>query len=68
MSWGWEAPYRTPRPAGEPELDWMSTVRSEADAIRLHRFARAVGARDLLRIAARDEAMRRLDIALRLLI
>jgi hypothetical protein len=42
--------------------------RSELEAILLRRFARTVGVRDLERIAARDEAMRRLDIALRTLI
>jgi hypothetical protein len=43
-------------------------VRSEQDVSVLRRFAVAVGVQDLVLIAARDVAMRRLDLALRLLV
>lgn len=65
MNWGWQAPNRTPRPVGQPAPGAM--VRSEQDATLLRRFAAAVGVQDLVHIAGRDEAMRRLELALRLM-
>ena len=67
MHWGWQAPDRPPHPGGRPAPDAVSMVRSEPDASLLRRFAVAVGVQDLVLIAARDDAMRRLDVALRLL-
>ena len=57
MNWRWQARQTTP-----------TAGRSGSQAILLWRFAHTVGVRDLERMAARDEAMRRLDIALRTLI
>lgn len=67
MHWGWQAPNRTPHPEGQPGPDAAFMVRREPDASVLRRFAVAVGVQDLVLIAARDEAIRRLDLALRLL-
>ena len=67
MNWGWQAPNRTPRPGGQSRPEAASRARSEPDASLLRRFAAAVGVQDLVCIAARDEAMRRLDLALRLM-
>lgn len=68
MHWGWQAPNWPPHPGGHPGPDAASMVRSEPDASLLRRFAAAVGVQDLVLIAARDEAMRRLDLALQLLV
>jgi hypothetical protein len=48
----------TDRPPDDPPLD----------PVRLLRFAMTLGVDELVRIAARDEAMRRLELALRLMV
>jgi hypothetical protein len=71
MNWGWD-PSNTPPWMRQPVA---ATAASTATAPgeqqlltrRLHRFADTLGADDLARIAAEDEAMRRLDLALRML-
>jgi hypothetical protein len=71
VNWRWPVGDKTPS-TGRFGSQWAAMLspgdRSELEAILLRRFARTVGVRDLERIAARDEAMRRLDIALRTLI
>ena len=67
MSWGWQAPNRTPQPTGQPGPGTASIVRAEPDVNLLRRFAAAIGVQELVHIAARDDAMRRLEMALRLM-